>query len=104
MSEYLSETNDPALTVETLRVDDEMSVARISLRGLNRKTINHGSTTLYHVLSGEGTMDVDGVVHELYEGVIVEVPPRTPYFDEGIVHMEAVSIPPFNIDDIEVIE
>ena len=96
-----NESSEPVLKIEVLRVDDEVSVARISLRGLNRRTVNHRSTTLYHVLGGEGIMNVDGVVHELKEGAIVEVPPHTPYFDEGNVDMEAVSIPPFNLEDVE---
>ena len=101
MPESSNESSEPVLKVETLRVDDEVSVARISLRGLNRRTVNHRSTTLYHVLDGAGIMNVNGVVHVLKQGVIVEVPPHTPYFDAGNVDMEAVSIPPFNLEDGE---
>jgi GNAT superfamily N-acetyltransferase len=93
----------PALRVETLRKDSQLSFAFIKLRGRNPKTINHKSTTLYSVVRGEGMMNVDGEVHELRPGVIVEVPPNTPYFDEGNVDMKAVSYPPFSADDVEAI-
>lgn len=101
MPESSNELRETILKVETIRRDDEVSVASISLRGLNRLTINHRSTILYHVLAGEGTMNVNGDVYELKKGAIVEVPPGTPYFDKGNVDMEAVSIPPFNPEDVE---
>lgn len=75
MSDPLSELRKNVLKVETLRIDDEVSVAKISLRGLNRTTINHRSTTLYHVTAGEGMMNVGGETYELKPGSIVEVPP-----------------------------
>lgn len=104
MVERSNAFSEPVLKVETLRVDDEVSVARIALRGLNKKTINHRSTTLYHVISGQGIMNVDGEIYVLTEGVIIEVPSETPYFDEGNVDMEAVSVPPYNLHDVEFIE
>jgi mannose-6-phosphate isomerase-like protein (cupin superfamily) len=98
------ELDAPVLRVQTLQEDELSTRALIKLRGRNRTTINHGSTTTYHVLSGEGTMTVDDVMHELKPGVTIEVPPHVPYFDEGNVDMVAVSVPPFNMDDVEVVE
>lgn len=92
---------DPVLKVEPLYEDSERTIVRIALRGLNRRTINHRSTTTYEVISGTGTMDVDGVVHELSEGAVITVPAGTPYHDEGQIDMRATSIPPFDINTVE---
>lgn len=94
----------PVLRAETLYEDPKLSFASIKLRGRNATTINHVSTTAYSVVRGEGTMTVGGVVHELKPSVTVKVPQGTPYFDEGNVDMKAVSYPPFNIDDVEVVQ
>ena len=96
--------SEKALRVETLHSDDEHSCALVALRGLNRKTINRRSTMLYHVIAGEGVMHVGGEEYELEPGVIIEVPPRTPYYDEGMVDMEVCSVPPFSIADVDVID
>lgn len=90
------------MSVETIHVDDEHSHVYIALRGLNNRTINHRSTTLYHVLRGKGTMEVDNEIHQLERGAIIEVAKGTPYQDEGTVDMEAISVPPFDITDIEI--
>lgn len=93
----------PVLRATPLHIDSALSHVAIALRGLNHTVINRVSTTTYHVKRGEGTMIVDGVEHALRPGVIIEIPPNTPYRDEGNVDMEAVSIPPFNSADVEVI-
>lgn len=92
---------EPDIRVEQLYEDADKTVVMVALRGLNRTTINHGSTTTYEVLSGNGIMNIDGEVHELSEGVIVTVQAGTPYYDEGHLDMRATSIPPFDIVKVE---
>lgn len=93
------------LKTETIRIDVEMSLAKISLSGVNRPIINHRSTMLYHILSGEGMMSFNGGVRRLEPGVIVEIPPNTPYLDWGHgLEMESVSIPPFDQSDVEYLD
>lgn len=93
----------PVLRVDILYEDSQQSFANIKLRGRNATIINHRSTMLYSVIRGEGAMNVDGEVQELKPGVVVKVPPNTPYYDEGNVDMRALSYPPFNVDDVETI-
>ena len=106
MAERVERNGDSELRVETITVTDEYSRVRIALNGINRVSLNRVSTTLYHVLSGTGIMNVNGVVGELYPGTIVEVPPNTPYFDvsDDILEMDAVSIPPFDPADVEYLD
>lgn len=94
-------TDEPVLRAETIYEDTDRTVALIALRGINKRTINHRSTTTYEVIAGKGTMDVDGTIHELREGIAITVPAGTPYHDEGLVDMRATSIPPFSIDGVE---
>lgn len=92
------------LQVENLHSDEEHSCAFVSLRGRNEIAINHSSTTVYHVIAGEGVMHVGGVTYELKPGVIVKVPAGVPYYDEGFVDMEVFCTPPFNTDEVERVE
>jgi len=94
----------PVLRSETVWADGLSSLAKISLRGVNHTMVNHGSTTFYHVTSGEGAMVINGVVEHLKPGVIIEVPAGTPYYDEGNVDMKATSIPPFDARDVEILD
>src|SRR6266702_1555283 len=98
MSEVALDDQEPVLRVETIWEGTYATLAHIALRGTNQRAINHGSTMIYGVLSGIGTMIVDGVRHSLQAGVLIEVPQDTPYQDFGNVDMLAISIPPFAID------
>ena len=101
MSKNLSDKQEPVLRVETIWADPDASLAYIALRGANQYVINHGSTTIYEVLSGNGTMVVDGVAHVLREGASIEAPKGVPYQDFGHVDMLATSTPPFDISMVE---
>jgi mannose-6-phosphate isomerase-like protein (cupin superfamily) len=101
----MNKETEPVLSVEPSHLDDvEHSHVMVALRGVNRRTLNRRSTTLYHIISGRGVMEVNGQHHDLKPGVIIEVPPNTPYQDVGRVDLEAVSFPPFNIDDVEEVK
>ena len=104
MTEQSGKDQEPTLSVELLYEDDERTVVRIALRGLNRRTINHQSTTIYEVIAGAGTIEVDGAIQVLRQGIAVTIPVGTPYRDEGTVDMVAMSIPPFDIDAIEYLD
>lgn len=94
----------PILEVETLLVDDERSVARVVINGLNSRIVNHRSTTTYSVCYGGGYMEIDGVMHVLEDGVELTVPAGTPYRDAGHqLVMIATSVPPFNRADVEIL-
>lgn len=90
------------LYVEELYRDEKKSVARMVLRGVGRRAINHLSETTYETLCGSGIMDVDGEIYELYQGnLAITVKPGTPYYDQGDVVLLATSRPPFQPDKVE---
>jgi mannose-6-phosphate isomerase-like protein (cupin superfamily) len=91
------------LTVTPISADSEKSVVRINLCGTNQRVINHLSETTYEVISGKGTMEVNGEVINLEPGVKVTVPAEVPYTDWGTVEMIATSTPPFDIRFVEVL-
>jgi len=94
----------PVLGIETTWSNGESSLAMISLRGVTHTMVNSRSMTLYHVMRGEGAMVTNGVVEYLKPRVIAEVPAGTPYYFEGNVDMKAISTPPFDPADVEVID
>jgi mannose-6-phosphate isomerase-like protein (cupin superfamily) len=102
--EHKSTQPELPLSIELLFKNEVVSVAHIALKGVNRRTINHGSTTTYSVLSGEGIMRIGDMEHTLAEGTTVVVPKGTPYMDEGNVEMVVTCIPPFDPASIEVLE
>jgi mannose-6-phosphate isomerase-like protein (cupin superfamily) len=92
------------LTVTPISADSDKSVVRIKLSGENQRVINHLSETTYEVISGQGTMEVNGVIYDLKPGVKVTVPVGVPYQDSGYVEMIATSTPPFDINSVKVLE
>jgi mannose-6-phosphate isomerase-like protein (cupin superfamily) len=91
------------LEARTIYQDCEVSVARISLNGLNARTINRRSTTTYHIMKGDGVLEMFGQFREIHAGDTVTIPTGSPYQDEGELEMLAISIPPFDPTAIEYI-
>ena len=90
--------------VETTFDGSGFSIARISLRGINRLARNDGCSTTYCIISGEGIMIIDGVEIELHPGDTVDVPQGAEYIDAGNFTAVAMSIPPFDESKLTVIE
>lgn len=90
--------------VETLRENEDETVALIALDGTNRAIMNHGSDTEYHVVAGEGMMRRDDEAIRLLPGTSVTIESGTPYYDRGCLLMLATSRPPFNPETVEEIE
>ncbi len=102
MSEHSPEK--PVLEVTPIFEDEEQTVVRVALNGVNRRIINWGSTTVYRVLYGSIVMDLDGEIHHLADNDEIEVLHGTPYKDAGTAVMEATSRPPFDPAKIEYLE
>ena len=99
MSEVIRPTE--TIRAENLYTDQDMSVALVALNGINRSTINYGSTTTYEVITGRGIMFVDRMMHAIEPGAKITVPQGTAYYDAGKdVVMWATSTPPFNMDSV----
>jgi mannose-6-phosphate isomerase-like protein (cupin superfamily) len=106
MTEHVFKDGESSLNVETITKNTEYSLAHLSLKGVNRPAVNYGSTTIYHVTSGEGRMCVGREVFRLVPGTIIEVPPYTPYIDmaDDVVEMEAFSVPPYDPAKVEYLD
>lgn len=89
---------------ETIYDDGVISVAHVALNGLGPAIRNSISTIEYQVLSGEGNMVVGGRRHALYIGSSVVVPAGITYQDKGSVDMLATSTPPFDIENVEILQ
>lgn len=103
MSEHITRTE--ILRAETLYENQETSVALLALNGINRATVNYGSSTTYKVFAGRGVMFVGHDMHILEPGAQVTVPRGTPSYDagEGVV-MWATSTPPFRASMVDEIQ
>jgi mannose-6-phosphate isomerase-like protein (cupin superfamily) len=57
------------------------------------------STELYYVLSGEGSVVLDGVEHEVKAGSLVHIPPGVVHAARGRMRVLVVGIPDIGDDD-----
>lgn len=103
MSNFLCD-GETTFEVEPIYEDDELTVVRIALCGLNRKVRNEGSTTTYSITSGEGMMVVDGEEICLKPGIEVVVEQGSEYYDMGNFEGFAISRPPFDESKIVLVE
>jgi mannose-6-phosphate isomerase-like protein (cupin superfamily) len=93
-----------SLEVETWYSDDIKSVAFIVLSGLNNLTVNHKSTTVYEIIDGSGTVTIEGTSRELTGGDTFVAFTGQAYQDEGNLTMLATSVPPFDLESVEVLK
>jgi len=65
----------------------------------------HGRTEeIYYVLSGQGTMELDGETHELTPGTAVHIPPGVKHRSWGDFEAVIVTCPAFDPDDEVVLD
>jgi len=57
-------------------------------------------TELYYVLSGEGTVTLDGVEHPVRAGTLVHIPPGVVHGAKGRMRVLVVGIPDIAEDDL----
>jgi len=92
---------------ETLFENEEATIAHIVISGLNHRTINHASTTMYRGIGGRGRMVIGDVIYTLRQGDVVVAPAGVPYHDQSdpgkTLDMIAVSEPPFDAASVETI-
>ena len=72
-----------------------------------REHYHRRATELYYVLSGEGTVRLDGVDHAVRPGSIVHIPPGVVHGAQGRMRVLVVGIPDISDEDIffpEVVE
>jgi mannose-6-phosphate isomerase-like protein (cupin superfamily) len=62
------------------------------------------STELYYVLDGEGTVSLDGSVHEVKKGSLVHIPPGVVHGAKGKMRVLVVGIPDIADDDYFPVE
>ena len=58
------------------------------------------ATELYYVLDGEGTVELDGVEHEVHAGSIVHIPTGVVHGAKGRMRVLVVGIPDIADDDL----
>jgi quercetin dioxygenase-like cupin family protein len=58
------------------------------------------ATELYYVLEGEGTVQLDGVEHEVRKGSIVHIPPGVIHGAKGRMRVLVIGIPDISEADI----
>lgn len=58
------------------------------------------ATEIYYVLEGEGTVTLDGVVHPVRKGSVVQIPPGVVHAADGRVRVLVVGIPHMAEDDL----
>jgi len=103
MSNFIHD-GEAIFEVEPIYEDDELTIVRISLCGLNRIIRNEGSTTTYRITTGEGMMVVDGQEIFLRPGVEVVVEQGSEYYDVGNFEGIAISKPPFDESKVVLVE
>lgn len=92
------------ITVREVRGNEMMSFAIVAINGTNARVINHGSNSIYHVASGSGYFQVGDQVFRVKAGDTVTIPAGTPYQDAGRMVLHVICTPPFDQDQLEVIE
>ncbi|HWT55571.1 MAG TPA: hypothetical protein VN031_00910 [Candidatus Microsaccharimonas sp.] len=97
-------TRPEGLDVLELRTDQVRSIARVTICGVNRPVRNRICNLTYEVICGEGIMAVEGELHELRPGVVVDVPAGQAYQDAGEVSFIVTSEPPFCPEQVEIAE
>lgn len=97
-------TRPEGLNAFTLSEDRARSVARVTLCGVNQAVRNSVCKLTYEVVCGEGVMVVDGVMHELYPGIIIDVAAGKAYQDMGEVTFIVTSEPPFYPEQVVAAE
>lgn len=94
-----------SISVEVVYEDSDQTVALVAVNGVNRWSVNHGSTTRYRVIGGVGCMEVDAEPISLYPGVEVEIKKGVQYRDIGRnLLLEAISFPPFNQEKVRYLD
>lgn len=92
------------MEVLELRADQALSIARVTLCGINRPTRNRICNLTYEVICGEGVMVVEGELYELQAGAVVEVAAGQAYQDAGEMSFIVTSEPPFDPEQVEAAE
>ncbi len=92
--------------VDTLYVDENRSVALVSLIGTGRTVVNRASDNIYEIVSGQGTFYFPQMrfTKEVGPGSIVEIPKDVLYRDEGDLVMLCTSEPAFDESAVTVVE
>ena len=102
MNERLQISN--GLNAETWFQDECMSIAMVTLNGVNDRIVNSISDMTYEIIAGAGKFTVgDCCVVTVQVGDKISIPAGTQYHDEGKLMMLASATPPFNNDDVEVL-
>jgi mannose-6-phosphate isomerase-like protein (cupin superfamily) len=57
-------------------------------------------TELYYVLSGEGTLSLDGMEHPVRKGSLIHIPPGVVHGAKGRMRVLVVGIPDIGDDDL----
>jgi mannose-6-phosphate isomerase-like protein (cupin superfamily) len=71
------------------------------LRIDNSKMHYHQTMTeFYYVISGGGTITLDGEVSEITEGDLVMIPPGVRHTSDGEMNVLIFGVPPQEIDDV----
>jgi quercetin dioxygenase-like cupin family protein len=82
--------------------DDETDVANVTyLRVHDSKVHYHkGMTEFYYVLSGGGTITLDGETRPIAEGDLVMIPPGVRHTSDGEMDVLIVGVPPQETQDV----
>lgn len=83
---------------------ENISVAIITVEGINRKSKNTKSDIFYYVIDGQGEFTIDGKEDEIEKGDLVLVTKNTVFTNTGNMTLLVFASPRYSEEDVEYLD